>query len=90
MNLCAEFGTTQEPIIFVIHEDDGDRVQFEELFRELIAKGHKITIEQDSEARRRDSQEQMIADTLSSGKEVYVEDTKIQSLEDYRKLQGYG
>src|SRR5688500_17825420 len=47
-NLCEYFETKTQATIYVLDEADRDRHAFEALFAELVAAGHKITVELDS------------------------------------------
>ncbi|WP_372743332.1 hypothetical protein [Neptunomonas sp.] len=84
-NLCEYFNTLKEPSIFVLDESDKDRTELEHLFSELAGKGHKITVEHDSAAKREQFQDEMYIGILKAGKKLSIDGKEIRSVEDYWK-----
>ena len=82
-NLCEYFNTKKEPSTFVLDEADKDRIELELLFSNLIAEGHKITVEYDSAKRREQAQDEMYISTLKAGKKISLNGQQIDTVEDY-------
>jgi hypothetical protein len=76
-------------LIYVIDELDPNRIELEQLFDTLITKGHKISVEYDSEEKREKSRDEMYLGILRAGKELKINETEIHSEADYWRWKGH-
>jgi hypothetical protein len=89
LDLCDYFDSLSNPLIYVIDELDPNRIELEQLFDTLITKGHKISVEYDSEEKREKSRDEMYLGILRAGKELKINETEIHSEADYWRWKGH-
>jgi len=82
-NLCDYFDTKNEPSIFVLDEADKDRQALEQLFKDLISQGNKLSVEYDSAAKREKAKDDEYIGILKAGKKLSIYGVEISSIEDY-------
>jgi hypothetical protein len=82
-NLCDFFDTKNKPSIFVVDEADKDRHALEQLFKDLVSQGNKLSVEYDSAAKREKARDDMYIGVLKAGKKISINGVEISSVEDY-------
>ena len=82
-NLCDFFDTKNKPTIFVLDEADKDRQALEQLFKDLVSIGNKLSVEYDSAAKREKARDDMYIGVLKAGKKISIHGVEISSVEDY-------
>lgn len=82
-NLCEHFGTKDELTIFVIDQRDKDFGELNALFAQLIAQGHNISVEHDSEEKRDAFLDEMYLMCLKAGKWIRIDGIRIETVEEY-------
>jgi hypothetical protein len=82
-NLCDFFDTKNKPSIFVVDEADKDRHALEQLFKDLVSQGNKLSVEYDSAAKREKARDDMYIGVLKAGKKISINGVEIRSVEDY-------
>ena len=82
-NLCDYFDTKNKPSIFVLDEADKDRQALEQLFKDLISQGNKLSVEYDSAAKREKTKDDMYISILKAGKKLSINGVEISSVKDY-------
>jgi hypothetical protein len=82
-NLCDFFDTKNKPSIFVVDEADKDRHALEQLFKDLVSQGNKLSVEYDSAAKQEKARDDMYIGVLKAGKKISINGVEIRSVEDY-------
>ena len=82
-NICDYFDTKNAASIFVLDVADKDRQALEQLFKDLISKGHKLSVEYDSATKREKFRDDMNISILKAGKKLSINGVEINSVEDY-------
>lgn len=84
-NLCTHFDTRSRELIFMLDEQDPDRVRLTALLQELAAGGHRVRVEYDSEARREERRDRMYLGILRAGRELNINGADIADEDAYRR-----
>jgi hypothetical protein len=71
-----------EPCLFVVDEADEDRIRLEQLFANLVSKGHQITVEYDSASKQEQARYDEYVGILKAGKKLTIYGRDIDSLRD--------
>ncbi len=77
-HLCEHFRTQSEPTIFVLDETDKDREVLNAFLGELIAAGHQLTVELDSEEKRHAFVQKIATGTKELREERYGPDRQMR------------
>lgn len=77
-HLCEHFHTREEPTIFVIDETDKDREAITTFLNELTTAGHQLSVEVDSEKKRRAFVKRLARDTKKIREERYGPDRQLK------------
>lgn len=83
-NLCKYFDTRTRELIFVLDEQDPDRVRLAAFLQALAAGGDRVRVEYDSDALQEERRDRMYLGILRAGKALEINGTAIPDADAYR------